>query len=677
MNTRNFPSRAAMKSILPALCLVLTVAPLVAGPAKPSTVGFPTTVALAATYQSGDSVLPLRQLEDLIRQLQTRPALRRQVEDALIKLLMPPATIEARRFACAQLAALGSERALPAIAELLQSPDTVTFACLALTSYPHGKADQFLRDALPASRAMARVQIIATLGDRRDTKAVSAIAATVREKEFAPMRAGITALGKIGTPAARQALAELRQVVSPELERWFTEADLRIAEQLAASGNRKAAAKIYESCLAPAQPAAVRRGAFAALARIEKDGGEPRILATLRGSDETLRPVAIGLVRSLPSKSASEKFAGQLPGLAPHEQVWLLDSLAARGDKAARATLTASLGSAHANVRRAAAAALSRIGDASSVRPFADAIAAAADADEARALESALGALPRRSETDQAILAEIKAARGETRARLIAALATRPSPEVTTALFAEVENPDPIVARAAYRVLARAGAGETLPQLVQKFAAIRNADLRSDVAGFVEQAVAATEPASLRTTAVRGALDRTREVESRCALLALLPACGSDDALATLNEAVQQADARIRETALRALAEWPTMAAWNPLAEVWRQTDNPAQRSTTLRGLVRLADESNAKPEAALIERYRTLLTGARNDDERKLILGALGGAGHPDALALALPLLDNTAVRAEAEAAVKKIAKAIEKQHPEAAKAALERLAK
>lgn len=665
-----------MKLTLATICFALAVVPLAAAPLQIAPTDLASIVNQAAKYQSGDSAAPLRQLEDLIRQSQGQRALRRQIEDELIKLLAPFATIEARRFACTQLAALGSDRALPAIAELLKDEGTVTFACLALTTYPSGKADKILRDALPASRGLARVQIVAALGDRRDTKAVSAIVAIVHEQEFAPMRAGITALGKIGNPAARKALAELRKTTSPELERWFTEADLRIAEQLAAAGNHKAAADIYESYIAPTQLVAVRRGAFAALSRLDKDGGEQRVLTTLRGSDATLRPVAIGLVRSLPARTASETFARELPGLAPEEQIWLIDSLAVRADAPARAALASSLGSAHPAVRRAAAAALSRVGDATAVRPFANALATAANADEARALESALGALPPHRGTDEAIISEIKLARGETRARLISALATRPGLEVTQALFVEAENPDPVVARAAYRVLARAGAGESLPLLVQKYAAIRNAELRADVAGFVEQAVVATDEASIRSTAVRTALDQTREVESRCALLALLPACSGEQALATLNEAAKDSDARVRDAAIRAMAEWPDHAAWNPLMAVWRQADNDAHRSLAFRGLVRLADENNAKPDAALIENYRDLLTGARSDDERKLVLGALGGAAHPDALKLALPLLDNEGVRAEAKAAVKRIANAIEKQQPEAAKAALERIA-
>ena len=80
-------------------------------------------------------------------------------------------------------------------------------------------------------------------------------------------------------------------------------------------------------------------------------------------------------------------------------------------------------------------------------------------------------------------------------------------------------------------------------------------------------------------------------------------------------------------------------------------------------------------PDAKLVERYRQLLAGARSDADLRLILGALGGAAQPGALQLALPLLDNAGVRAEAEVAVKKIAEAIKAQHPQAAQEALKRL--
>jgi hypothetical protein len=632
-------------------------------------------VAQAAAYRVGDNMEPLGRLETLLRRSQTDRALRRQLETELVRLLAPGATLEARRFACKQLAVIGSDSALPAIAPWLNDQENAGFACLALTTYPRGKADAILREALPAARGPARLQIIDTLGDRRDPKAVAALAAIVRENEFAPARAAIIALAKIGNSAARQALADLRRTSPSELGRWFTEADLRFAEQFAKAGDRKAAAAIYEKLLAPGQSAALRRGVFAALLRLDKDGGEARILHTLRSGDARLKPVAIAAVRSLPAGGASETFARELPGLPVEEQVWLIDSLAARADAPARGALMASLRSADAAVRRAAAAALSRVGGATAVRPFANAIAVAQNADEIRALESALGSIPSDRDTDKAIIAEIKLARGDTRAHLIASLASRRDPQVMAALFEEVDNPNPAAAKAAYRVLAKAAAGDGLPRLLKQFAALRNADLRPEVEGFVEQAVVATEDVARRSTAVRDALQRTADVPSRCALLRLLPACGDARALAALNTAASDADARVRDAAVRSLAEWPDGSAWNALSAIRCKPESEAHRSLAFRGLVRLAAEANAQADENLLTRYRELLDGARGDDEIKLILGALGGAATADALKLALPLLDRPGVRPEAEAAVKKIAEAIKAKHPEAAKAALERL--
>ena len=155
-------------------------------------------------------------------------------------------------------------------------------------------------------------------------------------------------------------------------------------------------------------------------------------------------------------------------------------------------------------------------------------------------------------------------------------------------------------------------------------------------------------------------------MDSRIALLGLLPACGDATALAALKAATADSDTRIRDAAVRALADWPDASAWDALADIYRQPVTESLRGLALRGLVRLAGEENAHPNAKLIERYRQLLAGAHSDADLRLILGALGGAAQPEALELAVPLLDNPGVRAEAEVAVKKIAEAIKAQTSE-----------
>ena len=111
------------------------------------------------------------------------------------------------------------------------------------------------------------------------------------------------------------------------------------------------------------------------------------------------------------------------------------------------------------------------------------------------------------------------------------------------------------------------------------------------------------------------------------------------------------------------------------MVAILHQPVSEAARGLIIRGLVRLAGEENAHPNAKLIARYRELLAQAHSDADLRLILGALGGAAHPESLQLALPLLDNAGVHAEAEVAVRKIAEAIKAKHPQAAEEALKRL--
>jgi hypothetical protein len=128
--------------------------------------------------------------------------------------------------------------------------------------------------------------------------------------------------------------------------------------------------------------------------------------------------------------------------------------------------------------------------------------------------------------------------------------------------------------------------------------------------------------------------------------------------------------------AVVALADWPDAGAWDALMTVYRTPATEAQRGQALHGLVRLAGELSKQPDAKLVDRYRSLLNAVKGPADVRLILSALGGAAHPEALQLAVSLLSSPAVRAEAAAAVKQIANAIKAQHAEAAADALKRIA-
>jgi HEAT repeat protein len=629
--------------------------------------------AQAARYQIGDNMEPLRQVESLVRQALSDSSIREHVRKEMPQLLAPPATFAARRFACQQLAILGDESALPHLARLLRTRDDVGFACLTLAVYPPGKADKVLREALPDTRGLECVQLLHTIGDRRDPKAVTSLIKLARSDDLPAAEAAIIALGQIGDSAARKAILGL-EVAGSALGSALLEAEARIAEQLVKAGDRKHAAAIYEKQLRPTRPAAVRRAALSALLSLDSDGGEQRILQTLSGSDEALRPVALAAVRSLPAATASQRFARELPALSGPEQVLLLESLMIRGDAAARSAMLTGLQAPSPEVRIAAAQALAQIGDASCVPALAKALAVEVEPSATRKLAAFLGRLPGGAETDEALIRQVQAAYGETRARLLAALAQRHSPAVIATLFAETSNPQDAVLKAAYHGLASQNLGDQISTLLQKFVSVRDPGIRAELEPFVAQAVVNADT-EIRSKALRQALSRPCEPETRCALLPLLAVCGDDQCLAALITALGESNSQIHDAAVRTLADWPNTSAWQALLEVWRSETNDSRRLLALRALVRLADENNSHPDQQLIDRYRELLRGAQNEDELRLVLGALGGLGHPDALKLALPLLEKPAIRPETEAAIRKIAEAVKDQYPQLAQEAFDKL--
>lgn len=660
-------------AILGACSIMLAVAlPL---SAETSPAELPQLIADAAKFESGQDATAIWKIEELLRDSARKPALRAELEAGLAKLLVPTSTFEARRFACQWLAAIGTDASLPAIARLLENDETAGIACLALSTRHTPNVHETLRNALSTARGRTRLQIISALGNHQDAESVGALAKLAADADAAVAEAAIVALGRIGSTAAHEAVAAIRRQAKRTQAAVATEATQRVAEQLAAAGDRKSAAKIYGELLQPKSPTNVRRGALAALLELDEDGGQRRILDTLRDGDAALVPVAIARVASLKSSDASATFAAMLPRLSPSQQMWMIEALAGRSDAAARQAIRAQIVASDAAVRRAAILAVGRLEDASAVPVLVKALAGAKSPEETQDVELALASLRGGAATDQALVGQLKRCSADAKLRLFSIFTRRGARAAVPALLAEAGGSDAETVQAAFRSLGKLGSGDDVPVLLEKLQSLRAAEARSDAETAAARALAKIPDVARRSETARAALAKTTNVESRASLLRLLPSAPDAPALAVVQAAVGDKEASIRDAAVRTLAAWPDATAWNALLAVVARPESGTHRALALRGLVRLAGEQNVKPDAALIERYRQLLASAQNDDERKLVLGALAGAAHPDALQLALPLASNAGVRAEATLAVRKIAAAIKAQHPQAAQKALEQL--
>jgi hypothetical protein len=568
-------------------------------------------VSQAATYESGSSVEPLRAFERLLCESVGVPERRAGLEAALLRLLAPDTPFEAKRFACSHLAVHGSEAALPALGALLKQEETVGIACLALKGLRTEKAGDLLRAALPEAKGGARLQLVSTLGHRAEAASVKPLAGLAHDSDAVVACAAIRALGTINDPSARAAVDALRKGATAATADAVAEASLSHAELQAAAGDRAAAAASCEDLLKTERPANIRRGAFGLLLRTDADGGLQR--------------------------------AQTLLGAKPADPVL-------------------------------AAVAIARIPDMRS-----------------EGVSKTFGSLLPQLAPDQQVL-------------MIEAFASRADTEARAVLRVQVGAAEPCVRRAAIAAVGQLEDESAVPLLAAAFSRAASPDETKDIqlalaslqgGGKTDLAVCA----ALRQAAGKDKLplmavlsrraggvavdalleyacDPDKEV-SRAANQALARiADGGDSAsLASLQQALTGGSGSRREAALRTLAAWRSVAAWDTLLGVYQKPESQEQHALALRGLIRIAGEGNAQPDAALIGRYRQMLAGTQEVAERKMIVSTLAGVAHPEALALALPLLDVPGVRAEAAQAIERIATAIQKNHPEAARDALRKV--
>jgi len=362
-----------------------------------------------------------------------------------------------------------------------------------------------------------------------------------------------------------------------------------------------------------------------------------KMLDLLAGDDVDGRTVALGFIKDLDAGGRKTLVAGS-DKLPPAIKAILIESLANLDDKSALPLARASLKSSDPVLQAAGLTALARLDDA---------------------------------EADTAVITAMNDATGEVKCNLIRVIAQRGKHSAVPVLLAVAGSADAAVVKAAYRALGELAVGEDAPMLLDKFIAQKQPDAENAAAKALGKIVPPDRGAEL----LQSALSRAADKSARTALLRMFRYCSGPKALAALQAALQDKEVSVREAAARTLSDWPDPVVLDTLVAIYQKSEKPAFGVVALRGIVRLAQAANKQPSPALVVRYRQLLADARNDDDRRRVLGALGGCGDVGALELAVAQLATPNLRAEAEAAVKNIAELVRKKHPKEAKAALQQL--
>lgn len=145
------------------------------------------------------------------------------------------------------------------------------------------------------------------------------------------------------------------------------------------------------------------------------------------------------------------------------------------------------------------------------------------------------------------------------------------------------------------------------------------------------------------------------------AVLRLLGATGSPKALEAVSAAASGGDGPVRDTALRALCDWPSPDGLPAVADLFEKATDPTIKMLALRGTVRLLGRS-ALTDDELVARYDGLMKRTTSPDEKKAVLSGLAGVRSVRALEMACTSLNDEAVKGEALQAAISIASGLGK---------------
>ena len=239
-----------------------------------------------------------------------------------------------------------------------------------------------------------------------------------------------------------------------------------------------------------------------------------------------------------------------------------------------------------------------------------------------------------------------------------------PSKEVTAQVAEIVKSGQPIIE------VSNATFGDAAPGKVKKFqvdyavngvrrsaTADENASLRLNLDAGAEALPAVSGPLLAAYAQAQGAPKR--------ALLRVLCVVGGSKALAVVRAATGDADAELKESALRALCDWPSAEAIPDLEKCVQAPPSPKFKILALRGYVRLVSSQEMaadKKTAALKQAFGW----ADRDEERRLVLASFSTVPAADALIFASSCLDNASLKDEACQAAVAIAENLVGSHPE-----------
>ncbi len=564
------------------------------------------------SFEYGADQGPGIELEQIVFQLPTDSPIRGTVEEKLIGALDDANSI-ARGVICRQLRVIGTDRCVPAVAQLLSDAELSSFARYTLEGIGSEAARKAMHEALgklPGELQVGLLNSLARLGHQAMREDCVRFLASQDSQVAA---AAIRALGKLGGGETIRVLTKARSTAREELAKTIDLALLACAEERLAGGDADSAAPIYAKLFD--QGGAFRLAGLRGLVAAQPNKAGDLLVDAIRGDDMQQAASAIKLTENVTGAQLTKKLVSLLGDLPDARRVLLIKALGQRGDEAAVPAIVAAAGNDNPQIRLAAIDALGGLRGDQAIDKL---LEIALDSDSAAA--SVARASLARIRDANASLAKIAQQSDERRSiEAIRALAARKAND-RTELMLEVANSESETKRlAAIEALGTLADKDHVAKVVSLLLTPYSAE---DLPGIEDALGSALVRVATPADRAAPLLDVLPNASSsvRPALIRLLARAGNKEALDAVGAALEGSDPQASEAAVISLANWPNSAAADKLIPLLEGAKTPDSRQVALDGFVRIASEA-ADPSTLFLD----ALDRVEALDVKKRVLNEIG----------------------------------------------------
>lgn len=589
-------------------------------------------------YEYGQDMAPLLAIDREVIRAMDSPAARADCAARLARLLeAPTATRAARQYVCLQLRQVGTPDQVPALARLLSDSELSEDARLALEAIPGEQSLAALRAALQSVQGRALIGVIQSLAARRDAEAVDGLRQLAESDDVAVARAALWALGNIANAEATTYLLAQAQKAAIPTPRELAVPLLRCAEAEAAGSTDRFRSVIYTYLGQAGQEVGVRRAALDGMLQLAENR-QAGIQKWFASDDADLRSIAAGHLSEL-SDEALDDLTERLAELPESSQFALLEVMAPRKGSGLLPLALSLAQSDRPELQAAGIRCLGMLGDDSVLPLLLNALASGGMVTEAA--QQALTRLPRKAVV--AALLEALAGQPAIRVPVIEALTKLKCYEAIDPLIQLASSADPLVYEPALTGLRSIADPDEhdVPRLVGLLMRTPAGRQRDAIERTITIVCEKLPPGRDRGEPVLAAVRRLSSAEVT-QYLPLLGRLGGPRARQIIESAMGSDDPPVRQAAVRALCNWPTVEVAEELWELATQPGPAPQRQAALRAYVRVVTLPSDRPENQTFAMLRKSMELAQSVEDRRWIISRAASVRTMETVAWLAPFLDD-----------------------------------